>query len=74
MDLDIKVIVFYRFVKGAYVTPSFYKAKTCLRINWIPKTLKTMGQTFKACFYKTKELNSQRIVVYTTNMAAVSSC
>ena len=27
---------------------SFYKAKTCLPINWIPKTLKTMGQPFKA--------------------------
>lgn len=33
-----------------------------------------MGQPFKACFYKKKELNSQRVVVYTTNMDAVSLC
>ena len=50
---------------------------SCRLLQWmlrmdVNSNLKKLGQTFQASIYKTKELNSHRIAVYTANMAAVS--
>ena len=52
---------------------------SCRLLQWmlrmdVNSNLKKLGQPFQASIYKTKELNSHRIVVYTANMAAVSLC